>query len=96
PIGEAPIINRVEYMRQPFLAEEQRRDPAAEQDWVMETPPMARLLEGIVDARSARKPETISSSHEEAVADGLTEMRKELAELCDVRICLGGKIDGYS
>jgi len=96
PLSEAPIINRVEWMRQPFLAEVQRRDPVAAEEWPVEPPPMARLLEGIVDARAARQPVSGSSSHEQAVADGLTEMRKELAELCDLRICLGGKVSGYS
>jgi len=57
---------------------------------------MARLLEGIVDARAARQPANSGSSQEQAIAHALTEMRKELAELCDLRICLGGKLTGYS
>ncbi len=96
PLSEAPIINRVEWTRQPFLAEVRRRDPGVAEEWPAEPPPMARLLEGIVDARAARQPASSSSSHEQAVADGLTEMRKELAELCHLRICLGGKVTGYS
>src|SRR5712691_9104568 len=96
PLPEAPIINRVDWMRQPFLAEVRRRDSTVAEEWPAEPPPMARLLEGIVDARAARQPASGSSSHEQAVADGLTEMRKELAELCHLRICLGGKVTGYS
>jgi hypothetical protein len=96
PLSKAPIINRVEWMRQPFLAEVQRRDPGVSELSAAQSPPIARLLEGIVDARAARQSPSSSSSPEQAIADGLTEMRKELAELCHLRICLGGKVVGYS
>lgn len=96
PLSQAPIINRVEWTRRPFLAELRRHDPAAANELPSERLPMAHLLEGIVDVRAARQPTTSSSSPEQPVADGLTEMRKELAELCHLRICLGGKVTGYS
>jgi hypothetical protein len=92
PLGEPPIINRVEWTREPFLWQERRVPPSLATEHPPPVSPMARLLEGIVEAKRAPQPATGSNEP----ADTLTAMREELAGLCHLRICLGGKLTGYS
>ena len=51
---------------------------------------MARMLKGIVDARQTEVPPGTTES------EALSLMREELAELCHLRVCLGGKLSGFS
>lgn len=88
---EAPIINRVPWPNVPFLSE----PPEASDRDASPTPrpavdPMVRMLKGIVDARQTEVPAGTTP------AEALSRMRAELADLCDVRVCLGGKLAGYT
>lgn len=86
PAGEreAPILNRVAWPDVPFLAQSNTESAQAE------TKSMAELLEGIVDAK-----QTIVSQGKER-NEALSLMREELANLCQIRVCLGGKLRGFS
>ena len=88
---QAPIINRVPWPRVPFLSEPQKApddDASSSPDSAVD--PMVRMLKGIVDARQTEVPPGTTGP------EALSIMREELAELCDVRVCLGGKLSGYS
>jgi len=84
--GGAPILNRVAPPDVPFL--EQQREESAAGDRAPN--PMARLLDGIVDARQTDAPRGANR------AEALSLMREELAKLCHVRVCLGGKLSDFS
>jgi hypothetical protein len=86
--AQAPIINRVPWPNVPFLSE-----PPEDADEGTSRPaldPMVRMLKGIVEARQTEVPSGTTP------AKALSLMRAELADLCDVRVCLGGKLAGYS
>ena len=78
--GGAPILNIVAWPDIPFLQQ-------LEND---KGNPMAQMLRGIVDARQSPSDQAVTLRTE-----ALTKMREELAEQCDVRICLGGKLTGF-
>jgi hypothetical protein len=80
PKGPAPILNLVAPPAVPFLSA--AADSSAD--------PIVGRLKGIVDARPVEVPSGTSP------AEALSIMRTELTELCDIRICLGGKLRGYS
>jgi hypothetical protein len=82
---KAPILNRVAPPDVPFLAQEREAGAMPGQP----ANPMVRLLEGIVDAQQTGAPPGASR------AEALGLMRKELARLCHVRVCLGGKLRGF-
>jgi hypothetical protein len=84
--GGAPILNRVAPPDIPFLWQQREEDASPERPMN----PMVRLLDGIVDARQSFAPPNATRS------DALTHMRNELAQLCHVRVCLGGKLTEFS
>ena len=88
--AKAPIINRVAWPDLPFLAPAVTSNPDASPPAGSAVDPMVRLLKGVVDARQTPVPEGTSR------ADALSLMRAELADLCDIRVCLGGKLTGFS
>jgi hypothetical protein len=88
--AKAPIINRVAWPDLPFLAPAETSNPDASPPAGSAVDPMVRLLKGIVDARQTSVPEGTSR------ADALSLMRAELADLCNIRVCLGGKLTGSS
>lgn len=88
--AKAPIINRVAWPDLPFLAPAETSNPDASPPAGSAVDPMVRLLKGIVDARQTPVPEGTSR------ADALSLMRAELADLCNIRVCLGGKLTGFS
>ena len=87
---KAPIINRVAWPDLPFLAPAETSNPDASLPAGSAVDPMVRLLKGVVDARQTPVPEGTSR------ADALSLMRAELADLCNIRVCLGGKLAGFS
>lgn len=82
--GDAPILNRVAPPDVPFLQQQREDNIAARPN------PMARLLKGIVDTRQTYAP------HGANRAEALSLLREELARLCHVRVCLGGKLSGFT
>lgn len=51
--------------------------------------PILRHLDGVVDARQVQLSASVGRK------EALSLMRQQLAELCDVRLCLGGKITDF-
>jgi hypothetical protein len=86
---EAPIINRVAPPDIPYLSQQQMLSNDESASAAPPPNPMVRLLEGIVDARQTPAPAGTQR------ATALSLMREELAELCDIRVCLGGKLSGF-
>jgi len=80
----APILNRVAPPDVPFLLQETSPGESAQSAGAPD--PLIRMLKGIVDARQVAVPDGTDRPK------ALSFLRKELAELCDIRICLGGKI----
>ena len=80
----APIINRVAPPDEPFLVPQIESGKPVEPDAARDS--LIRSLKGIVEARQ------ISVPKETPRAAALSRLRVELAELCDIRICVGGKI----
>ena len=78
--GPAPILNFVAPPDVPFLSA--AADSSAD--------PMVGRLKGIVDARQVSVPSGTQRG------EALSIMRTELAELCDIRMCLGGKLRAFS
>jgi hypothetical protein len=87
---KAPIINRVAWPDLPFLAPAETSHPDASPPGGSAVDPMVHLLKGIVDARQTPVPQGTSR------AEALSLMRAELADLCHIRVCLGGKLTGFS
>jgi SLOG cluster2 len=93
-----PIINRVAPPDVPFL---QRYEPTTHQSPIegetvdRAASRMARMLRGIVEARQANPPEGPANAATSR-ADALSAMRWELANLCDARVCLGGRLTNFS
>ena len=79
-----PILNRVAPPDVPFLLQETSPGESAQTGAARD--PMIRMLKGIVDARQVAVPEGTDRPK------ALSLLRAELAELCHIRICLGGKI----
>jgi SLOG cluster2 len=84
--GDAPILNRVAPPDVPFLWQQREEGAAGDSP----PNPMARLLDGIVDARQSSAPRGANR------AEALSLMREQLADLCHMRVCLGGKLSGFS
>jgi SLOG-like protein len=80
----APILNRVAPPDVPFLLQEASPGESAQTGAARD--PIIRMLKGIVDARQVAVPDGTDRPK------ALSLLREELAELCDIRICLGGKI----
>jgi hypothetical protein len=85
PLRPAPIINRVAWPDEPFLQPQggKNDDPGL-------VHPMARLLEGVIDAQQTKILGGVDR------AESLSFMRQQLANMCDARVCLGGKTSGFS
>lgn len=92
--GGEPIINRVPWPATPFL----RQEPGpAGSDTRRKTEPMARLLEGIIDVQQMTPPGDPGDPNDpKAKARALKWMREDLAQLCDVRVCFGGRLTQFS
>ena len=89
--GKAPILNFVAPPDIPFLTEQRELSGRPEAPGAaLPVNPMVRLLEGIVDARQINAPAHANRS------DALSIMRRELAKLCNLRVCLGGKLTGFA
>lgn len=88
--AKAPIINRVAWPDRPFLAPAKELNSKTSALAGSAVDPMVRLLKGVVDARQT--PVSPGTSR----ADALSVMRAELADLCNIRVCLGGKLTGFS
>jgi hypothetical protein len=104
----APILNRVAPPDVPFLKPElkprneqdNRSDPAqTDNEEVTQIADPARILQarlrGVVDAQQVKVP-----IHRLEGPEGrkwaLTYLRQELAQICDARVCLGGKLTNFS
>jgi len=80
----APIINRVAPPDEPFLVPKTEPGKAVPPDAARDS--IIRSLRGIVDACQVSVPEGTPRG------EALSVLRTGLTELCDIRICLGGKI----
>jgi SLOG cluster2 len=89
-----PILNRVAPPDVPFLHSEgearieagNTADPAQ----ILQT-----RLRGIVDAEQVKVPANVLEGLE-GRKRALTALRQELAQICDARVCLGGKLTNFS
>jgi len=78
----APITNLVATPDTPFLAKPDLVTGGANR--------YAPLLRGVIDARQIASP----GNHDRLAS--LSLMRKELASLCHIRICIGGRLRNFS
>jgi len=90
---QAPILNRVAPPDVPFLHSERGArneapnlgDPAQS---------LRTRLHGIVDAQQVAVPQALLEGPEDRQR-ALTWLRQELAQICDARVCLGGKLTNF-
>jgi hypothetical protein len=91
---QAPILNRVAPPDVPFLDPD--REPQNEAENLSDPAQILRTrLRGIVDAQQVAVPPAFLEGPD-ARQRALTWLRQELAQICDARVCLGGKLANFS
>lgn len=86
----APILNRVAPPDIPFLSPERGSQNESE-DLADPVQILRTRLRGIVDAQQVAVPPFQPEGRPQA----LTWLRQELAQICDARVCLGGKLTNF-
>lgn len=90
---QAPILNRVAPPDVPFLHPERGTQIEAENP-TDSVEILRTRLSGIVDAQQVAVPQAFHEGPQ-ARQRALTWLRQELAQICDARVCLGGKLTSF-
>jgi hypothetical protein len=88
----APILNRVAPPDVPFLHPEldEKTEETIDPAQILQT-----RLRGIVDAQQVQVPSDLLEGPD-GRKRALTCLRQELAQICDARVCLGGRLTNFS